>query len=67
MISIMDLTGCSIEVTDLDEAIRISGEYRQYRHEDESFSEFDKRMKAYWSDMHDKLKAIKEQVTNIKF
>ncbi|MBB4801660.1 hypothetical protein ACHRV1_25010 [Flavobacterium aquidurense] len=60
---ITDLNGCSIEVTNLDEAIQISKQYQEYRHEDKSFSEFDKRQKAYWMDMYEKLTAIKEQVT----
>ena len=60
---ITDLNGCLIEVTDLDEAIRITADYKEYRHRDKSFSEFDKRQKAYWVDMYEKLTAIKEQVT----
>lgn len=52
-----------IEVTDLNEAIRITAEYKQYRHKDKSFSEFDKRQKSYWTDMHAKVTAIKEKAT----
>lgn len=63
---ITDLNGCLIEVTDLDEAIQISSDYKEYKHEDKSFSEFDKRQKAYWQDMFEKLKAKKEQLLNIK-
>ncbi len=59
---ITDINGCSIEVTDLDEAIRITAECKEYRHRDKSFSEFDKRQKIYWTDMYEKLTAIKEQV-----
>ena len=59
---IIDLNGFQIEVTDLDEAIRITAECKEYRHEDKSFSEFDKRQKAYWSDMYEKLKAIKKRL-----
>lgn len=40
---VTDLNGCQIEVTDLDEAIRITAEYKEYRHKNKSFSEFDKR------------------------
>lgn len=40
-----DLNGCPIEVTNLDEAIQITAEYKEYRHEDKNFSEFDKRQK----------------------
>ena len=61
---ITDLNGCLIEVTDLDEAIQISSDYKQYRHEDKSFSDFDKRQKAYWTDLHEKLTAIKKRIVN---
>ena len=61
---ITDLNGCDIEVTDLNNAIKITAEYKQYTHKDKNFSAFDKRQNAYWSDMHEKLKAIQEQLTN---
>jgi len=61
---ITDLNGYSIEIQNLDEAIQISSDYKEYKHEDKSFSEFDKRQKAYWQDMHEKLKAIKEKRNN---
>ncbi|PRZ28056.1 hypothetical protein [Flavobacterium granuli] len=65
---VTDLNGCQIEIIDLNEAIRITAECKEYRHEDKSFSEFDKRQKAYWSDMYEKLTAIKEQLSNtLKF
>lgn len=59
---VTDLNGCQIEIIDLNEAIRITAEYKEYRHEDKKFSEFDKRQKAYWTDMYEKLTAIKEQL-----
>ena len=31
---------------------------------DKSFSDFDKRQNAYWTDIHKKLTAIKEQLNN---
>jgi hypothetical protein len=61
---ITDLNGCLIEVTDLDEAIQISSDYKQYKHDDKSFSDFDKRQKAYWTDLHEKLTAIKKRIVN---
>ena len=61
---ITDINGCQIEVTDLKEAIKIARRYKEYRHEDSNFSEFDKRQKTYWSDMYEKLTAIKERVNN---
>jgi hypothetical protein len=60
---VTDLNGCQIEVTDLEEAIQITAEYKEYRHKDKGFSEFDKRQKVYWVDMYEKLKVIKEQLT----
>ena len=60
---ITDINGCQIEVTDLKEAIKIARRYKEYRHEDNSSSEFDKRQKTYWSDMYEKLTATKMQLT----
>jgi hypothetical protein len=59
---ITDINGCQIEVTDLKEAIKIARRYKEYRHEDSNFSEFDKRQKTYWSDMYEKLTATKTQL-----
>nr|WP_315239995.1 hypothetical protein [uncultured Flavobacterium sp.] len=56
---VTDLNGCPIEITNLKEAIKMAGQYKEYRHENKSFSEFDKRQKAYWTDMYEKLTAIK--------
>ncbi|MET7038441.1 hypothetical protein [Elizabethkingia miricola] len=61
---VTDLNGYEIEVTDLKEAIRIAKRNTGYSHEDKSFSEFDKRLKVYWTDMFEKLTAIKEQLNN---
>ena len=62
---VTDLNGCPIEITNLKEAIKMARQYKEYRHEDKRFSEFDKRQKAYWMDMYEKLTAIKEQVTTL--
>lgn len=56
---ITDLNGCPIEVANLKEAIKMAGQYKEYHHEDKSFSEFDKRQKAYWTDMYGKLMELK--------
>ena len=60
---ITDINGCQIEVTDLKEAIKIARRYKEYNHQDSNFSEFDKRQITYWSDMYEKLRAIKTQLT----
>lgn len=61
---ITDLNGCEIEITNLKEAIKIAKRNTGYSHEDKSFSEFDKRQKAYWTDIHEKLTAIKKRIDN---
>lgn len=63
---VTDLNGYPIEVTDLKEAIRITKRYTKYRHEDKKYTDFDKRKNAYWTDMYEKLTAIKERVKIIK-
>lgn len=44
---VIDLNGCPIEVTNLNEAIRITKRYKKYRHENESYSDYDKKQNAY--------------------
>lgn len=61
---ITDLKGGTIEVTDLKKAIKMAREYKEYRHENGSFSKFDKRQKAYWTDIHEKLVTIKKGLKN---
>ncbi|MDV3709407.1 hypothetical protein CMT55_08750 [Elizabethkingia anophelis] len=61
---VTDLNGCEIEITDLKEAIKIAKRNTGYSHEDKSFSDFDKRQKAYWVDIHEKLTAIKKRIVN---
>lgn len=63
---VTDLNGYPIEITNLIEAIKMSRQYKEYRHEDKSFSELDKRQKAYWTDMYEKLTTIKKQSSTIK-
>jgi hypothetical protein len=63
---ITDLNGYPIEVTDINEAIRITAQYKEYRHESKSFSEFDKRQKAYWLDMYEKLIRLNQHLNNTK-
>lgn len=44
---VKDLNGCEIKVTNLDEAIRITAEYKEYEHINDGFSELDKRLNSY--------------------
>lgn len=59
---ITDLNGFPIEVTNLKEAIKMAELYKEYRHEDKSFSELNKRLRTYWTDMYENLRAIKKQL-----
>jgi hypothetical protein len=52
---IYDMNGKRVTITDLTEAIRLAGEYKDNRHEDPSFAEMDKHLQAYWSDIYTKL------------
>lgn len=58
---ITDLNGCQIKVTNLDEAIRITAEYKEYEHINDGFSDLDKRVNSYWTDMHEKLIKLKSK------
>lgn len=58
---VTDLNGCEINVTNLDEAIRITAEYKQYEHINDGFSELDKRLNNYWTDMYEKLIKLKSK------
>lgn len=58
---VTDLNGYQIEVTDLDEAMLITAEYKGHRHKDKSFSELDKRLNSYWTDLHRKLSQLKTE------
>ena len=56
---IKDLNGLEIEIANLDEAIQIMEQYKNLKHLDKGFSELDKRLNIYWTDMHEKLLKIK--------
>jgi hypothetical protein len=58
---VTDLNGCQIKVTNLDEAIRITAEYKQYEHINDGFSDSDKRLNNYWTDMYEKLIKLKSK------
>ncbi|MBB6370080.1 hypothetical protein [Chryseobacterium shigense] len=58
---VTDLNGCEIKVTNLDEAIRITAEYKQYEHINDGFSDLDKRLNNYWTDMYEKLIKLKSK------
>lgn len=60
---VQDLNGQQIEVTDLDQAIKQTSWFKEYSHKDKSFEEFDRKQKTYWTDMYEKLVALKERLS----
>ena len=62
MIEIIDLNNCPIEVTNLKEALKMARQFKEYRHVNKGFSEFDKRQKAYWTDVYEKLRVLKKRL-----
>ncbi|PWN64118.1 hypothetical protein [Chryseobacterium viscerum] len=61
---LIDINGHTIVVTNLDEAIEMAEEYKDYRHEDKRFTDFDKRMNLYWTDFYEKLRQLKSKQTS---
>lgn len=61
---IRDKNGSWIEVTDLKKAIRQTAWYKEYQHNPPV--EIDKERQMYWSDMHEKLLALKERLNTPK-
>jgi hypothetical protein len=63
---VIDLYGCSIEVTNLKEAIEQARQYKTYSHEDKKNSDFDKRQKTYWTDIYEKLMELNQLLNEHK-
>jgi hypothetical protein len=62
-LSIIDLNGEVLVITDLEAAIRQADVFRWYRHKDERFSDFDDRRNAYWDDVYHKLLLVRDIVS----
>lgn len=58
---IIDNEGKKIEVTDPDKAIEQAKNYSAFMHEDEFFKESDNRLKAYWTNILEKLKKLQSK------
>ena len=58
---VTDLNGHQIEVTDLDEAIRITTECKEYTKKKKNFSQLDRDLNSYWTDLHRKLVQLKKE------
>ena len=64
--TITDLDGKTITVTDLPEAIKQAAMFKGFRHKDRSFKKMDDRLQAYWTDVHKKLLQLYNQKPSIK-
>lgn len=62
--TIIDLNGCFIQVTDLDFAIEQTEYFKDAHHIPPV--PYDKIRQAYWTDMHNKLLDLKSQLENNK-
>lgn len=61
MMTITDLNGCAIKITDLDKAVKQAKQFKDYSHADKGFEEFDKFRNAYWTDICNKLLALQQK------
>jgi hypothetical protein len=59
---ITDLNGEKIKVTDLEKALAEADEYRHYRHTNKKYKVFDESRQAYWQDLYEKLKELKNKL-----
>ena len=63
---ITDLDGKRIEVTNLRKAIKQAAAFKEYRHIGTTFRQLDKKLCAYWTDLHEKLLQLQSRLDNIK-
>ena len=56
--TITDIEGTIIEVTNLSEAIEQAKMFVNFEHVDKAFQKTDKYLKAYWTDILNKLKIL---------
>lgn len=59
--SIVDIEGKKITVTDLDKAITDAEQFTKYRHTDKTYAKLDERNFKYWNDIHNKLIDLKNK------
>jgi len=56
---IIDMNGKEIVIEDLDTAIAIAEEYILYHSDNEELSAMHERLHQYWTDIYEKLNALK--------
>lgn len=63
-LTITDMNGRPMEVVDLDDAIIQAAYFKDYKHDDPAHAGLDERLKSYWTDIYNKLTAIRERLNN---
>lgn len=61
---VTDLNGVEIEVTDLTNALMMAKRFIAYRHIDKAYIQLDKKLFAYWTDLHEKLLQLQTTIKN---
>lgn len=64
--TVTDLYGKELFITDLQKAINQAEKFKEYRHADNTYQNIDKERSAYWSDLYNKLCELKNQINNTK-
>ncbi|OJV54335.1 MAG: hypothetical protein BGO31_12710 [Bacteroidetes bacterium 43-16] len=62
--TVIDMNGCSLQVTDLEQAIAQMHEFKDLQHDDPVISEQDRFRQVYYRDLYEKLLQLKEQLNN---
>lgn len=61
---IKDLHENIVVITDLKTAIRQAKLYKSFRHKNPGFTKMDKHLKAYWTDIYNKLIILQNDKSN---
>ena len=59
---VTDINGLEIEVNDLDRAIEQAWQFKELQHTDRRLAAFDRDRQVYWTDLHEKLIRLREQL-----
>ena len=59
--TITDIEGLVIEVTNLNDAIEQATMFANMKHVDKAYKKTDKHLKAYWNDVLNKLKTLQNK------
>lgn len=60
--TLTDLNGNTVTITDLAQALKQAAEYKDYSHVNKGFEKLDKARNAYWADICNKLSALQQKI-----